>query len=242
MTDSTLLCLPGNMCDASLWADCLPSDTGLRTVKPVPPGTSISDMAAWCLSAYEGPLLPVGFSMGGIVALECLRQAPKRITGLVLIATNPGADRPDRLPVRLRQQKAVIRGGLERVVTDELMPNYFAEANAGRHELAKHVLEMATSVGPEAFVSQSEALRQRDDLWPTLDTFDKPVLILCGSEDRVCPPDLHYRIADASEDSTLQIVAEAGHMLPIEQPAAVRSHIGDWLLRNGFTPKEDVTP
>ncbi|MGB6229465.1 MAG: alpha/beta hydrolase [Litorimonas sp.] len=229
MTHPTLLFLPGNMCDATLWRDCAPDPAPCPVAMPVPPGDAISEMAAWCLSRNDGPLIPVGFSMGGIVALDCVRQAPDRIAGLVLIGTNPGADRPDRAPVRRAQQEKVRTGRLNEVVRDELMPHYFAAENAARADLVAHVTRMAEQVGEEAFVSQSEALRTRDTLWPVLQDFRKPVLVLCGEEDTICPPVLHRDIAEALLDATFHIVPDAGHMLPIEQPVLVRQHMERWL-------------
>ncbi|MEM7728082.1 MAG: alpha/beta hydrolase [Pseudomonadota bacterium] len=228
------------MCDASLWRDCTPDPAGLPIAKPVPPGRSIADIAAWCLESHEGPLLPIGFSMGGIIALECLRQAPDRIAGLGLVSTNPGADRPDRAPIRRRQQNAVKAGRLMDVVNEELVPSYFAAENGQREELVQHVADMAAKIGPEAFIAQSEALRLRNSLWPTLETFTGPVLILCGTEDRVCLPALHEEMAAACVRPSLCFIPGAGHMLPIEQPVAVRSEIGAWLSRTGFTAVEEA--
>ncbi|WP_174296279.1 hypothetical protein [Sphingomonas bacterium] len=44
---------------------------------------TIGGMAATLLRESEGALVPLGFPMGGIVALEAVRQAPARIAGLV---------------------------------------------------------------------------------------------------------------------------------------------------------------
>ncbi len=102
--------LPGNMCDARLWpSELRASLPGAREVSFLAE-TSIDAMAHTALAAADGPLLPVGFSMGGIVALAMARLAPERIAALVLIDTNASADLPERAAVRPRQQ-ADVRAG-----------------------------------------------------------------------------------------------------------------------------------
>ena len=68
--------LPGKMCDARLWTpevrDALPSavDADLTLDE------SIVAMATRALASFAGHMLPVGFSMGAIVAVEMAVQAP----------------------------------------------------------------------------------------------------------------------------------------------------------------------
>lgn len=73
------------------------------------------------IDSLEGPIVPVGSSMGGWVALLLGLARPKRMAGLVLV--NPAHDFTDRLmwpgladPVR----QAILRDGEARVVEDGL--------------------------------------------------------------------------------------------------------------------------
>ena len=232
----TAVLLPGNMCDARLWD----GDDGAIRAALAAAGLAVVDadltrdatvaaMAARALAAVPGPLLPVGFSMGGIVALAMAAQAPERIAALVLADTNCGADLPDRAAVRPGQQARVRAGGLAAIVADELKPAYLAAASRGDAELKAVLFDMALDLGPDVFCRQSEALRTRADLGPVLDGWTRPLLLLAGAEDALCPPAWHEAMAARASSATLAIVDGAGHMLPLERPAAFASALAAWL-------------
>lgn len=225
----TPVLLPGNMCDARLW-------TG--KVRAVLPGAvdadlsrddTIAGMAQRTLAATAGPLLPVGFSMGAIVALAMAAIAPERIVGIVLMGLNAGADLRERAARRPAQQAEIRAGGLERVLVEELKPNYLAQANRGDAPLLALLRDMGMGLGPEVFVRQSEALRTRADHIATLRDFPRPVLLACGAEDALCPPVWHERWAQIAQDPTLAIIDGAGHMLPLEAPERLTEMLSPWL-------------
>lgn len=232
----TAVLIPGNMCDARLWRGgddataTLLRAAGFVVAEAAPPAEpTIAAMATAVLATVAGPLLPVGFSMGGIVALEMARQAPERIVGLVLADTNAGPDRPERAAARPAQQARVRAGELAAIVANELKPNYLAQARRGDTALKTVLLDMALDAGPAVFCSQSEALRTRPDANPVLDAFAGRVLLIVGEEDALCPPDWHAAMARRCRRATLRIVAGAGHMTPLEQPAAFAAALRDWL-------------
>lgn len=225
---ATPVLIPGNMCDARLWTAAVRSRLPGALDADTARDATIAAMAERALALTDGPLLPVGFSMGGIVALEMARRAPERIAALVLLDTNATADLPERAAVRPRQQADVRAGGLERIVTEELKPNYLAAANRGDTALLTLLRDMALTLGPDVFVAQSEALRTRADLSGVLVTLDVPVLVACGAEDTLCPPDWHWALAASARRATLAVVAGAGHMLPLEQPTQLAAQIAEW--------------
>lgn len=157
---------------------------------------SIAVMAEQILSTLHAPVIAVGFSMGAIVAAEMARWAPESITALGLIAFNASADLPERAAARPRQQEEVRKGGLARIVANELKPNYLAHARRGDAELLDTVMKMAISLGPDVFVAQSEALRLREDLRSGLARLAMPVMLSCGGEDSLCPTEWHRAWTD----------------------------------------------
>lgn len=228
---ATPVLIPGNMCDGRLWAAqvraALPGFVDADTTADA----NIEGMARRALALVEGQLLPVGFSMGGIVALEIARIAPERIVGLVLIDTNASADLPERAAARPRQQDQVLGGELDRLMIEELKPNYLAEANRGDPRLHELLLGMALELGEDVFVAQSEALRTRRDLRDVVAAMDVPILLACGSEDRLCPPEWHRKLAQNAKHATLNVINGAGHMLPLEQPEKLAASIEAWRMQ-----------
>lgn len=239
----TPVLLPGNMCDARLWRggnSLIPEallDAGLSM--PVDADLtrddSIAAMAERTLAKSQGPIVPIGFSMGAIVAVEMWVLAPHRIAGLVLIGYNATADLPERAVHRPVQQAAVRRGGLETILTEELKPNYLAAANRGDQALLSLLRDMGLALGPDVFLRQSEALRGRGDRVAALPAIKVPVFVGGGAEDLLCPPAWHDRWAAALPDATQINVPGAGHMLPLEAPAVLAEQLHIWINRKGLS-------
>lgn len=233
----TPVLLPGNMCDARLWRGgggvVIDALTRPGLAAPVDADLTrdgrIAAMARHVLSTIDGPLLPVGLSMGAIVALEMAHQAADRIVGAVLLGLNAGADLPLRAAHRPVQQAEVRAGGLERVLAEELEPNYLACGNRGDAALLALLRAMGLSLGADVFIRQSEALRLRADRRETLANLGVPVLLGCGAEDRLCPPEWHRDWAAIAPDARLIEIAGAGHMLPLEAPHALATGIAQWI-------------
>ena len=223
------LLLPGNMCDGRLWTPALRALFDGALDADLSRDDTIERMAAGALALVSGPVLPIGFSMGAIVAMEMARQAPDRIAALVLLDTNPAADMPERAAHRPAQQAAVMTGELERIVVEELKPAYLAAASRTDRALLALLRDMAMTLGPEVFVRQSEALRTRADLRPLLPALTMPVFVGCGAEDALCPPAWHAALAAAVMRPTYHVFPDAGHMLPLEQPLALREMLGAWI-------------
>lgn len=228
-----ILLLPGNMCDARLWEPvaALLEAAGHR-VRHAPrlDQDSISGMAEAVLASQDMPSILVGFSMGAIVAGEMARRMPERVAALALVAFNASADLPERAAVRPRQQADVRAGRLAAIVADELKPNYLAEANRRDAALLETVMQMALALGPEVFVAQSEALRLRGDLRPALPGLAMPILLACGSEDRLCPPEWHRKWAEMiGPNARFAEIGGAGHLLPLERPDTLAGALLGWL-------------
>jgi pimeloyl-ACP methyl ester carboxylesterase len=88
---------------------------------------------------------------------------------------------------------------------------------------------MATGLGYEVFVRQENAIIGRPDSRPTLVEIQCPTLVLCGREDQVTPPEVHEELAAGIAGARLEIIAECGHLSPLEQPEKVTGILRDWL-------------
>jgi len=219
------LFLPGMMCDERLFAAqirYLGHAIDARVAR-FDVGQSIDAFAehALALVPENRRVTLVGLSMGGIVAMACLRIAPDRIAGLVLMDTNPLSEVADRRSLRGPQIERVLDGELDAVLIEEMKPAYLAPGNAADETLLELVLDMARSLGAEAFARQSTALAARPDYSSTLAAWRGPSLIVCGRHDALCPPARHELMASLIEGARLEIVEQAGHLVTLEAPAVV---------------------
>lgn len=92
-------------------------------------------------------------------------------------------------------------------------------------------MQMAEALGPEVFVRQSRALQSRRDQQDTLRNITVPALVLCGEYDVPCPVERHELMHDLIPGSTLEVISDAGHLTPLEQPNATNLALREWLLR-----------
>jgi pimeloyl-ACP methyl ester carboxylesterase len=224
-----LVLIPGMMCDARMWGG-LPNALHLRDVgHTLPVGAeTIEALAANVLRDAPERFALAGLSMGGIIAMEVLRQAPHRVERLALLDTNPLAEVPEMQARRGPQIARVLAGGLEQVMRDEMKPLYLADT-PHRTEILDLCMEMALSLGPAIFATQSRALASRPDQTATLAAFKGPALVLMGEHDILCPKPRHDLMHALMPQSRLVIIPGAGHLPTLERPLETTAALRRWL-------------
>ena len=225
-----LLFLPGMMCDARLFAPQIAALSAQRIVSCAALNNhdTMEALAAEVLALAPARFALAGLSMGGILAMEVLRQAPERVAGLALLDTNPLAEREEVQAARGPQIDAVKAGHLSDLMQELMIPNYLATPDP-THPISTLCLEMALGLGPEVFVRQSRALRDRRDQCETLKSYDGPTLILCGDKDRLCPVSRHELMHDLMPQSRLMILRDCGHLPTLEFPEETTAALSRWL-------------
>jgi pimeloyl-ACP methyl ester carboxylesterase len=221
-----LIFLPGMMCDERLFAPQIAELGGLNLMFGRE-DNSVEAMATRLLQT-PGKLALVGLSMGGIVAMEMLRQAPDRIERIALLDTNPLAEKPEVKARRVPQMQAVRDGRLSDVMQRELIPNYLTEGPK-KQDISDLCLDMALKEGSDVFLNQSEALRDRPDQTDTLREFQGQALVLCGRDDALCPISRHELMHDLMPQSTLTLIEGAGHLASLEHPSQTTAALHRWL-------------
>lgn len=100
-----LVLRPGMMCDARLFAPQIAALSHQRPILVVPltGANTMTALAGQVLNCAPSAFALAGLSMGGIVAMEIMRQAPERVTRLALMDTNPRADTPESAANRAAQ-------------------------------------------------------------------------------------------------------------------------------------------
>ena len=232
MTRPHLLLLPGLLCDARLWqhqAAALAASAHV-TVADLGDEDSIAAMASAVLAqAPAEEFALAGFSLGGYVALEILRQAPQRVLALALLDTSARPDTDENTEARLQSIRlatvdfpAVIEG---------LLPKLLHPAHLDDPSLLEVIRAMANSQGAQVCIDQQRAMIGRVDSRPDLYRIACPTLVLCGSDDAITPPEVHREMADAIAGAQLTIIENCGHLSPLEQADEVCAQLQRWLAR-----------
>jgi pimeloyl-ACP methyl ester carboxylesterase len=224
--------IPGLLCSARLYDPVLPTAWayGAVTVADNRRDDTIGGIAARLLDDAPESFVLVGLSMGGYVAHEVVRQAPERVSGLVLISTSARPDTAEQREGRQRQRQAVLNGGFDELV-EAVFPVLPDPANVADERLLAGWRLMAGEVGAEAFLCQLDAVMARPDSLPGLAVVTCPTAVIHGTGDRLITPDNAFETAGAIHGAVLTLVDRAGHMLPQEQPTAAQAAIAALLDR-----------
>ncbi|MGC8741078.1 MAG: alpha/beta fold hydrolase [Candidatus Sumerlaeaceae bacterium] len=170
-----------------------------------------------------------GCSMGGYIAFEFWRQYPARVAGMILCDTRAEAD-TEEIRARRREQIERIRreglGFLANFVEGNLVSPKTRQRNPA---LVQEIVSWTLQAHPESVIGILEALASRPDSTETLPTINVPVLLLFGADDIVTPKDCGVRMLARLPQATMEIVADAGHLAPIESPEPVNKAIEDYL-------------
>ncbi|MDR7308101.1 alpha/beta hydrolase [Rhodoferax saidenbachensis] len=235
MTDTTLVLLPGLMCDVAVWAPQVQALSSHATCH-VPhwgPLDSLTAMAEHVLATAPARTFALaGHSMGGRVALEVMRMAPQRVERLALLDTGTPAlaagaagakEKAGRMELLALAQSSGMRTMGAQWASGMVHPSVLGTA------LFEQILDMLERSSPAQFAAQIHALLNRPDAGPVLPTITCPTLVLTGREDLWSPPAQHEAMAQAIAGAQLGIVEQCGHMSTMEQPEAVNAAFVAWL-------------
>ncbi len=227
---TTLVLLPGLAGNEVMWRDQL---VALADFRPHVSDVhmrheTLTEMAAGLLSRFSGELVLCGASMGGMVAMEAARQAPARIRGLALLGTTAQPETAEMSAVR-EQAIALFAQGRSREVIEPNVGMAFHPDRASDAELAGRYLDFVLEAGAGQLIRQNRAVIARPDARTHLPALRCPVLVMCGEDDQLTPPELSREIAALAPGAQLVLVPRCGHMLTMEQPEAVNRELRRWL-------------
>ncbi len=225
-----LILIPGLVCDAAVWRHQTAhlADVADIFVPPVAQGDDIADMARNVLEAAPPQFALAGFSMGGYVALEMLRQQPRRITRLALLDTSARADTPQKAEWRRKVIDMCKRGKFSSVI-DGMMP-MLLHPDRQHGPLPDFVREMVGRVGVDVYLRRQRAIGSRRDSRELLRDARQPVRSICGREDGMSTVGEHLEIAEIAPRGRFSLIEECGHMTILERPHAATALLRDWLL------------
>jgi pimeloyl-ACP methyl ester carboxylesterase len=189
----------------------LSSDDFARLVEPV-------------LEEATSPVLVVGHSHGGRVALRLAARRPERVAGIVLVAApvlrRQGAAKPSR---QLRLLKALRRVGL---ASEARLEDYRRQHGSADYRAAEGVQrDTLVTVVNESFEAELAEL-------------SCPVTFVWGAEDADVPVEVARRAiemvgsnlpADRRPPTRLVVLEGVGHLVPTAAPEALADAMGELL-------------
>jgi pimeloyl-ACP methyl ester carboxylesterase len=224
-----MVMVPGLNCTERAFADLLPKlwADGSVMIANHRRGPSVEAVAAAVLADAPHRFALLGYSMGGYIAFEMLRQAPERITALCFLATSARPDTEEKSGERRRLIDMAAAGKFASL-PGLSFPGIVHPANREDERLRTIHAGMAMATGVDTYIDQQTAIIARPDSRPLLTTIAVPTAVIVGEADTVTGVDAAEEIAAGIDGATLTRVAGAGHFAPLEAPGAVADAISAW--------------
>jgi pimeloyl-ACP methyl ester carboxylesterase len=227
----TVILLPGLACDESLWRDQLPALSAHHAVHVSSVHqrhATLPEMARALLAEHSGPLVLVGSSMGGMLALHAHRAASQRISAMALLSSTARGDTPELIRLRSDAIVEFEHGRTEDVLRANAMFAFHPDHAQDPARVDDYVAQILRS-GAAQLIAQNRAVMARADMRPWLGAVRCPLLVACGDCDLLTPLEHSREIAGAVPHARLEVVPGAGHLMTWEQPERVNALLLQWL-------------
>lgn len=191
-------------------------------------GNSMAAIAKSVLESAPPRFALAGFSMGGYISLEILRQAKERVIKLALLDTAAAADRPEQTE-RRHKNIALTREGKLAEREEAIWPLLVHESRLNDEAIRNTVKEMHQETGSEVYINQQTAIMGRADSRPMLRELKMQTLIVVGDSDQLTPPAAAKEMHELVAGSRLDIIPNCGHCAPLERPDRVTKLLVEWI-------------
>jgi proline iminopeptidase len=203
---------------------------------------NVEDMEALRRHLGLGPIVSIGTSYGGMVAMAHAARYPDAVSHLVLIVTAAHGGFIPRAQAIVRERgtpeqqaacEKVWAGGFHSA--DE-MHRYYAvmgpmyarshDAAGGDSVRARAIYSpepLNRAFGPDGFL-------RRFDLRPDLGRITAPTLVLAGRHDWICPPEFSEEIAGLIPRADLRVFENSSHSIRSDEPEAMVDAILGFLV------------
>lgn len=185
-----------------------------------------------------GPVVLLGQSLGGAIAMRFASRHPELVRSLVLSNTlarytweHVGLNRAALVPVAqatVRYLPAPLARAASYAWTRSEV--WMFDDSPGRDKLVDYVMNWGPrTVGSAVGSRRVDLLRRYGDLRPELPSIEAPTLVVKGERDAYCPPEWSREIADLIPDARYVAVPETGHCSHVSMPGLFNDVVLEWL-------------
>jgi pimeloyl-ACP methyl ester carboxylesterase len=173
-----------------------------------------------------------GWSMGSYVAQRLAMRSPRRVDALVLLASAPPG--PEAVSAEAGiWARLTDHSGTPREQATRLISLLFPPAVA--HEIDRQFGELVAEARAQLLPAALQAQERVLEAWhrepqPPPASGSPPVLVICGSEDVVIPPQNADLLAGWWPDARVQRIAGGGHAFMAQEPERVAKLIAAFAL------------
>lgn len=217
-----LILISGIMCTEKLWEKQLLSFSNkIKTVIPkVTQKKSIHDLAAEIIGENNYKFNAIGFSSGGYIAQEIIRQSPQSINKLILMNTSGGEYSKQHQKVRknfidICKTQGATKG----------LQKFFDKINSTYMNCDPTIVEfnkkMVEESNPEIFFWQFKAVYDFNITAPLLKKITCPTKVIVSADDPFVTKEAYEEMEKSIPNVEVVVLENGGHMLPISRPSKI---------------------
>lgn len=189
------------------------------------------------LLEHFGPAAVVGFSLGGVIALQAAARRPDLVESVVAIATSSVVG--SRAAAGLEERIALFESGDQPAIHRQMLEDTRAQlADPGLDPDAVTSARMQAIADASGYINAARAVRSMHEL-PINDQLGQikaPVLVIGGERDVWCPRRAaEIMLEYLPERTRFEELAGVGHLMTEQAPDRLADLISDWLTRQEAT-------
>jgi 3-oxoadipate enol-lactonase len=189
---------------------------------PAVPYTHAGDLVALLDHLAIGDAALVGLSFGGRVVLQAALAAPARVRGLALLdAVLDGVPWDPESAAGLDQVARQVRAGGVAAGREAWLVHPLFAAARQRPDLAGRLAAMVAGYPGQHWLGQDPHRPARPEPVAVLEHVTAPTLVAVGDRDVPCFREMSAVLARRIPGARYHVITGAGHMVNLEQPAAV---------------------
>ena len=169
--------------------------------------------------------VPIGISVGGMIALAFAARYPQRVSKLVLSDTGAVIGTAVYWAERIAALEANGFNELGSAILERWFAPAFAQAQPAAYRGYGNMLTRTPLVG---YIATCAAIREAD-LRDAARSVQVPTLVLCGAEDAATPPELGKALAEMLGNGRFHLIPHAAHLPCIEQPQKMAAAIAEFI-------------
>jgi pimeloyl-ACP methyl ester carboxylesterase len=197
---------------------------------PLGDGTHLDDLLTVLDAVADEPVVLVGNSMGGGLALDAALLHPDRVAGLVLLAPSVGGA-PEPTPEQIDPASMVLIERIDRALTDRdfdevtrleawlwLDGPTMPEGRVGglSRALTRDMGRRILALGADETAGRTGA-----DVWSRLTEISVPTVVGCGEYDVPVLLEQSRRLAEALPSGEFRLLPQTAHLPGMDSPDAV---------------------
>lgn len=238
MARNPLLLVPGVLCSPRLFAAqvaALKDEADIVVPDwrqaPLSVWDTWEGAARWVLDQMPTEKFALaGLSLGGMLAVEIMQIAARRVTKLALLDTGMRSQNETERAIRRARIRLAEEGHFELVLGMQ-MTRFIPAYRLPDKPLVDEVMTMCGEIGAEIYKRQEELAAIRVDRRPDLPRIACPTIVVCGRDDAATPLFLSEEIAEAIPAAALVVVEQCGHLVTLERPEETNLILRTWLAR-----------